>query len=372
MEFTRRSLLGAALAAPAAAALGKPRAVPSASWRGKVMIDGLSGLYDPYSPEEEVRLSPRAVAELRATGVSALTQTVGVVGNRPNSWDETLQSIAMFDSILAANPDVLIPVRAAADFTAAKAQGRLGVTYGLQDTSMVGVQLDRLGELKAKGVRQVQLTYNLRNLAGDGSLEPANAGLSILGRKTIVRIEAERMALDLSHGGAQTQLEAIAAATRPPLISHTGCRALFDHPRNTHDAAMKLVADKGGCVGIYFMPYLAQGSHPTGEQLVAHIEHAANVCGEDHVSIGTDGGVLPLVIDDKARAAARADWEARSAAGVAAPGEGPDVFTVVMDYNSLDKFDRLALALGKRGWSEGRIEKLYGANLLRVYSEVWG
>ena len=372
MDFTRRSLLGAALAAPAVAVLGKPRPAPGTSWRAKPMIDGLGGLIDPYAPDDEVRLSARAVAEMRTTGLSAINQTVGVVGNRPKSWDETLESIATFDKVLASNPNALLPVRTVTDFTAAKAQGKLGIYYGLQDTSMVGTQLDRLGELKAKGVRHVQLTYNLRNLSGDGSLEPANAGLSILGRKTIERIEAERMMLDLSHGGAQTQLEAIAAAKRPSMISHTGCRALFDHPRNTHDAAMKLVADKGGCVGIYFMPYLAQGSHPTGEHLIAHLEHAANVCGEDHVSIGTDGGVLPLVIDDRTRAYAKADFEARSAAGIAAPGEGPDVFTVVMDYNSLDKFDRLALALSKRGWSDTRIEKLYGANLLRVYSEVWG
>ena len=370
MEFTRRAILAASLVAPIAAA-AKPRAVPGASWRGKVMIDGLGGLSDPYSPDDEVRLSPRAIAEMHASGVSAITQTVGVVGNRPNAWQETLDSIATYDKVLAANPAFLMPIRKAADLAAAKDQGRLGVTYGLQDTSMVGTQLDRLGELKARGVRQVQLTYNLRNLSGDGSLEPANAGLSILGRKTIERIEAERMVLDLSHGGAQTQLEAITAAKRPPLISHTGCRALFDHPRNTHDATMKLATEKGGCIGIYFMPYLARGSHPTGEHLIAHIEHAANVCGEDHISIGTDGGVLPLVIDDKARAMAKADWEARSSAGIAAPGEGPEVFTVVMDYNSLDKFDRLALALSKRGWSDARIEKLYGANLLRVYSEVW-
>lgn len=372
MYLTRRSLLAAGLALPAAAAVAKQRPAPGTSWRSKPMIDGLGGLSDPYSPDDAVLLSARAIAEMRTTGVSAINQTVGVVGNRPKAWDETLEGIAAYEKVMAANPAFLLPVRGFADFAKAKAEGKLGVYYGLQDTSMVGTQLDRLAELKAKGVRQVQLTYNLRNLSGDGSLEPDNAGLSILGRKTIERIEAERMVLDLSHGGARTQIEAITAAKRPPVISHTGCRALFDHPRNTLDAAMKLVAEKGGCVGLYFMPYLAQGSHPTGEQLVAHIEHAANVCGEDHVSIGTDGGVLPLTIDDKTRAMAKADFAQRSAAGVAAPGEGPDVFTVVMDYNSLDKFDRLALALSKRGWSDARIEKLYGANLLRTYSEVWG
>jgi membrane dipeptidase len=244
--------------------------------------------------------------------------------------------------------------------------------YCTQDTSMIGTQLDRVAELKAKGVRQIQLTYNLRNLSGDGALEPANAGLSRLGRATIARIEAEKLLLDLSHGGARTIAEAIEAATRPMIISHTGCRDLHDNPRNVHDSAMKAVAQKGGVVGIYFMPFLTANSQPTGADLLRHIEHAANICGEDHVSIGTDGDIFPILLNDKAREAQRKSHAERAAAGIAAPGEGPDVFTMVADYNSIDKFERLAFDLSKRGWSDSRIEKLLGANLLRLCGQVWG
>lgn len=203
-------------------------------------------------------------------------------------------------------------------------------------------------------------------------MEPANAGLSRLGLATIEAIEAQRLVLDLSHGGARTMAEAAAAAKSPPLISHTGCRALFDHRRNTADETMRAVADKGGCVGIYFMPFLAASSKPTGDQLVDHIVHAANVCGQDHVAIGTDGAVLPLVIDDKTRAAVAADYAARSKAGLAAPGEGPQVFTMVADYNHIDKFERLAAALAKRNWTARQIEKLFGGNLVRLFAAVWG
>jgi membrane dipeptidase len=106
--------------------------------------------------------------------------------------------------------------------------------------------------------------------------------------------------------------------------------------------------------------------------LLDHIDHVAKVAGEDHVAIGTDGGVLPLVIDAKAIENARKDYEQRKAAGIAAPGEGPDVFTVVRDYNSIDKLERLGNDLVKRGWSTTRVEKLLGMNLLRLYGEVWG
>jgi membrane dipeptidase len=82
--------------------------------------------------------------------------------------------------------------------------------------------------------------------------------------------------------------------------------------------------------------------------------------------------VLPLVIDQKAIDYARKDFEQRKAAGIAAPGEGPDVFTVVRDYNSIDKLERLGADLMKRGWTTPQVEKLLGANLMRLYGDVWG
>jgi membrane dipeptidase len=226
--------------------------------------------------------------------------------------------------------------------------------------------------MKKGGVRCVQLTYNLGNLSGDGSIEPRNGGITNLGRDTIRRIEAEKLLLDLAHGGARTIEEAAAFAQRPLTISHTGARALYDHPRNVSDAAIRTVADKGGVVGIYFMPYLAATMHPTGATLLDNIDHVAKVAGEDHVSIGTDGGVLPLVIDAKAREDAKKQYEQRKAAGIAAPGEGPDVFTIVEDYNSIDKLERLGNDLMKRGWTTAQVEKLLGRNLLRLYEDVWG
>jgi len=82
--------------------------------------------------------------------------------------------------------------------------------------------------------------------------------------------------------------------------------------------------------------------------------------------------VLPLVIEATAIENARKDYEQRKAAGIAAPGEGPDVFTVVRDYNSIDKLERLGSDLMKRGWTTAQVEKLLGRNLMRLYGEVWG
>jgi len=180
------------------------------------------------------------------------------------------------------------------------------------------------------------------------------------------------MLLDLSHGGAKTMAEAAAFAKRPLVISHTASRALTDHPRNTGDATIKAVADKGGVVGVYFMPFLTLDSHPKGSDLIAHIEHVASVAGEDHVGIGTDNGVLPLLVDEEAKKRNREWANERIKAGIASPGEGPDVFPMVADYNSIDRYRRLAGDLAKRGWSQSRLEKLFGGNFLRVYRDAWG
>ncbi|HZU52206.1 MAG TPA: membrane dipeptidase, partial [Sphingomicrobium sp.] len=337
MIIDRRNLLAGAAAAMASAPVVAQRSASQAGWyRNAIVVDGLGGLSDPYAKHDELRLTDRAWAETRMTGITAVRDTLLPVGNHADGWEQFTRNLGLYHEKLAANSDRLKLVEQASDISKCKREGKLGVILGTQDTAMVGPALDRLSLMKKQGVRCIQLTYNLANLSGDGSIEPRNSGLSSLGRDTIRRIEAEKLLLDLSHGGARTIEEAVAFAARPLTISHTGSRAITDHPRNVSDAVIRAVSSKGGVVGIYFMPYLAKDMHTSGTMLVNHIEHIANVAGEDHVSIGTDGGVLPVLIDAAAVEHAREDYQQRHAAGIAAPGEGPDVFPLVRDYNSID------------------------------------
>jgi membrane dipeptidase len=375
MEISRRSVLAgvASLAAAGPAVAKQSLRGASSGWYGRaIVIDALGGIADPYGPQDHLRLTDRAWSEMVGTGVTLLRDTVFPVGNGADPWGDYQKDIASKLDILNANPDRLVLVHTAADILKAKREKKFAWLLGTQDTSMVGPELDRLAQMKKDGVMTVQLTYNNRNLSGDGALEPANAGLSKLGNATIERIEAEKLLLDLSHGGARTMAEAAAFAKRPLVVSHTGARALFDHPRNTDDATIRAVAAKGGVVGIYFMPFIVGSMKPRGADLLNHIDHVARVAGEDHVGIGSDNGVLPLQLDDKAREELR-KWQAeRLKAGIAAPGEGPDFVPMVEDYNSVDRYRRLAADLGKRGWSQARLEKLMGGNFLRVYRDAWG
>jgi membrane dipeptidase len=375
MLLDRRSVIAGmgslALATPALAKRATGGAAP-AWYRNAIVIDALGGVGDPYSPEEQLRLSDRAWAEMMATGVTLLRDTVMPVGNVADAWGDYQKDVALKHNIIEANPDRLVLVRSAADILKTKREKKFAVVLGTQDTAMVGPELDRLAQMKKDGVLTVQLTYNNRNLAGDGSLEPDNAGLSKLGKATIERIEAEKQLLDLSHGGARTMAEAAAFAKRPLVISHTGARALTDHPRNVADDTIKAVADKGGVVGVYFMPFLTLDSHPKAADLIAHVEHVARVAGEDHVGIGTDNGVLPTTLDAETKEKLK-KWQLdRIKAGIAAPGEAVGVYPLVEDYNSVDRYERFANDLARRGWSQARLEKLMGGNFLRVYREAWG
>ena len=373
MKVDRRTAMaGAAAALLSVPALAQRHSAQGSWYDRAIIIDALGGMNDPYSPQEQLRLSDRSWSEMVATGVNLLRDTVFPVGNSADPWGDYQKDVTAKQNILNANPDRLVLVRSAADILKAKREKKFAWLWGTQDSCMVGPELDRLAQLKKDGVMSVQLTYNLQNLAGDGSLEPTNGGLSNLGRDTIRRIETEKLLLDLAHGGARTMAEAAAFAKRPLVISHTGSRALIDHPRNTADDTIKAVADKGGVVGVYFMPYLAVNQHPTGAELIAHVEHVANVAGEDHVGIGTDNGVLPTVLDAATKAKLD-DWERlRIKLGIAAPGEAVGVYPLVADYNSVDRYRRFAMDLQKRGWSETRLEKLMGGNFLRVYREAWG
>jgi membrane dipeptidase len=159
---------------------------------------------------------------------------------------------------------------------------------------MMGDKTARVDIFADLGVRCIQLTYNSLNQLGGGSMDPANTGLTAFGREVVAKLNERRVMVDLSHSGRQICLDAARASTAPISINHTGCQAIVDVPRNKTDEELKLVADRGGFVGIYFVMFVAEGREATIDDVVAHIEHALKVCGEDHVGIGSDYGIVNL------------------------------------------------------------------------------
>ena len=219
---------------------------------------------------------------------------------------------------------------------------------------------------------RVEIKVFPANQLGDGSMAPGNRGLTPFGREAIARINAARCMVDLSHSGERTCLEAAQASSAPVSINHTGCRALTDLPRNKTDAELRLVAERGGFVGIYFMPFLALSGHARAADVVAHIDHAVDICGEDHVGIGTDGPTTQIDDLQAYRAALAREIEKRRAAGISAAGESPDTYPFVVDLRGPGQFRELERLLAAKGYSESRIDKILGLNFLRYARAIWG
>lgn len=376
---TRRAVLAGAVAAGATAAGVGARAAAQGGverlYQGAMVIDALGGPGGSKGAGSATDqfLSARQVADAKASGVTAVNVTVSDVGNKPDAFATTVGNMAWVEREIEAHRDVFMRVRRADDLKAAKESGRVGLILGFQDLTPLDGSLDTLDVFHGLGLRIAQLAYNLRNIAGDGCLEPANGGLSNFGRSAIEKLNASKILIDGSHGGVRLIDEEIALSKTPMAVTHSGCRALNDVPRNIPDATMRALAQKGGVMGVYFMPFLRASGQPHAEDVLRHIEHALNVCGEDHVGIGTDGTLSGEAIEDKAyRAEHRKFVEERRKLGIAAPGESADVFNVIPEYNAPRRFETLAFDLSRRGHPDRVIEKILGGNFARLFSEVWG
>lgn len=370
-------LAGAAVAANTLIPASAARAAAARPWpryADTIAIDGASGTNLVYLEPDDPAV-PGELAAARACGLTATLLTVAPQGRYwldDAAYQRTLDNIAKWRATIAAHPDALMLVETAADLARAHRERRLGTIFGFQGTESLGEDLERISRFRQLGVRVVQLTHNRRNLVGDGAMEPGNAGLSNFGHEVVARLNAERIVIDLAHGSQRTTREGILASKAPVLISHTGCRALSDLPRNTADAELRLLAERGGVVGMIFWPYLRRDTQPMAIDLIRHIEHAIDVCGEDHVGIGSDTPVAPVERTPAWEQDNRAMIADMVAQGVFERGRPDDLVLFIPDLNRADRYEILAGLLSARGHSDARIGKILGGNFARVLGEVWG
>jgi membrane dipeptidase len=332
-----------------------------------IIIDGLANastfniMWPPAGP-----LNSEQLSNLKASGITAINLTV-TVGRA--DFETVVAGLAFWNSQVEAHPEQLCVIRHATEIAAAKQAGKLGLIFGFQRTTMLGEDLGRIKLFRDLGVRIIQLTYNNRSLYGDGCLEPSDAGLSVLGRQAIGEMNRLGISVDLSHCGHRTTAEGIAASSKPVLLSHVGCNALHAHPRNKNDSELRAMAEKGGVAGIYLMPFLDIRGPRNTELVVKHIEHAIDVCGEDHVGIGSDLSIQPIEESPEYKKAAAEFVAGRKEAGGGAPGE--DLPLYIQELNHPRRLESIAVALGIRGHSPSRIAKVLGGNFHRVLGLTW-
>jgi len=365
-EFSR-TLSGAAVLAtltPVLSWADDPKVSPEAAklYRDSFILDGnaLASIGGVLGANQD-----EVTKVIRDSGVTALKATLG---GATGGFAMTVADIASADQLMEKRADLFLKVRTAVDLDRARKEQKLGVIYSFESANMLEDKVERIEVFRGLGVRVMQLTYNRRTPFGVGCLDGETGGLTDLGRNAIAKMNELGVALDLSHSNTQTTAEGIAASAKPPLITHAGCRAIYMHPRNKEDRELKALADKGGVVGIYMLPYLTESpKQPMLDDYLQHLEHALKVCGEDHVGIGSD---VPFFrVDANELEEMKKAAEKRKADGIAAPGE--DRPTYIPDLNTPRKMELIADALLKRGHKSTAVEKILGANFRRVFGEIW-
>lgn len=387
---SRRAFTKTLVALPAAALLGcgdggdgggdvggeAPDAAPAgpASWEGyddAVVIDALASP-GPFNVPDRIGapLTDEMVRNAAESGITAVNVTLSGGGGSPDeAYEDTLRHLAYWDAEVGAHPEVLTFATSVDDIRQASTAGTLALIPGFQDTLMLGTDLGRLDEFSARGVRIIQLTYNQPNLVGEGCLAPDNGGLTDFGRTLVEAMADQGVLVDLSHCGQRTTAEAIALSEDPVAITHSGCQAVYEHPRSKRDEELRAMADKGGVIGIYMMPFLNPEGPATADDFYRHIEHAVDVCGEDHVGIGTDNSITPTVADDDYLATLQSFADERQRLGIGAPREYEVLF--VPELNDPRRMAMVADGLLARGHSEERVAKILGGNWMRIFGEVW-
>jgi membrane dipeptidase len=386
--MNRREFVAAGSAGVLAAAL-QPRAAAAASskatfnppldrslrwppYEKAISIDGLGGL-GRLSGSGAPPFSEAELGDARESGLTAVRLSLAPQGAfwfDDAAFRRTLDAISEWDQQIIARPDVFSLVLKGADLPRAQRERKLGIIYGFQETSPLGEDLTRIELFHKRGVRVIQLTHNRRNLVGDGCMEPGNAGLSNFGHKVIEALEQHKVVVDLAHAGRRTTSEAIAKAQRPLLIGHTGCAALSDLPRCVTDESLRAMADKGGVAGIILWPYLRKDTQPMAIDVIRHIEHAINVCGEDHVGIGTDATLSAIERTPEFEKQNREMIADMVEQGIFDRGRPPDLYTFIPDLNHVRRFEMLGASLSARGHPDARIAKVLGGNFARVMGEI--
>ena len=211
----------------------------------------------------------------------------------------------------------------------------------------------------------MHLTYNRRNLIGDGCGEPNDSGLSIFGRQVIAEMNRVGIIPDVAHCGQRTSLEAAQESRLPVVASHSVCHSLAEHCRAKTDEVIEAIAKSGGYIGIVILPDMVGG---TGDinAFLNHIDYIAGKFGTDHVAIGSDAcfstqPTAPPVI--KTRKSFESLWPAEW---------GKYRIKFDPDHNSLawTNWPVFTVGMHMRGYSDKDIRKILGFNVMRVCKQT--
>jgi membrane dipeptidase len=309
-------------------------------------------------PAEERGLSDHLFAfdlhldKLKAGGIDAEIFAICIAAEclRISPAAETLREIDAFQRELAANAAQVTLATTARHIRDAKARGQIAGILGLEGAEPLEGEIGLLRIFYQLGVRNIGLTWNLRNAAADGVAEHGTGGgLTQFGASVVKEANRLGMMVDVAHLARRGLEDVLAIAERPIIDSHTASAALFPHRRNRSDAEFEAIAKNGGVIGVVNVPEFLHRERLKAsiDTLLDHVDHIVSVAGIDHVGFGADFGV----------------WHSHHV---------PALEPWVRGLEDASKWAALSGALRDRDYSEADTEKLMGENFMRVVTAVLG
>ena len=256
------------------------------------------------------------------------------------SLKRTLQLIDCFYNEIGKNQDEISLITNFNQLEEVNRAGKIAAVLSIEGGEALEGDLAVLRVLYKLGVRLLTLTWNQRNQIADGLNESrTGGGLTEFGIRVIEEMNRLGMLVDVSHLSEAGFWDVVKYSKTPIIASHSNCYTICPHRRNLKDGQIKAIVDKGGVIGITFVPnFLTQeNKKATLEDVIKHIDYLVEKAGVDYVGLGSDfdgTGGLPL------------------------------------DLEGVEKVPNITIELVKRGYKEEDIKKILGGNFLRVFKEV--
>ena len=296
------------------------------------------------------------------SGINVIHPAFGLGG--ANAYETTLKFFASLNAFIADRSEYFMRIDSAADLDSVKKSGKLGVILGVQNSEQFRNPAD-VDFFRGLGQRVSQLTYNARNLIGNGATERRDDGISDFGVSIIERMNKVGMAVDVSHCGDKTTLDAFEISKKPVLITHSNCRALVPgHPRVKTDEAIRRVGANNGVMGITGVRMFVKADEPTSiEDVLNHFDHVRKLIGAQHLGVGSDIDLygydaMPPELNKQLRAGYKGSYGFREKIDI----EG---------LNHPKRMFDLTEGLIRRKYSDAEIQGILGGNFARVLKQIW-
>ena len=301
---------------------------------------------------QEYRLEQRsnvALVDLHKMEEGALdvATMVAYIPQGARDADSLRAATSMADSLLSGiaerverNAAAVSLCGSAAELCVSKRLGKKAIMRGIENGYAIGTDIGNIERYRRMGVVYITLCHNGDNdLCDSARGNGEHGGLSPLGKEALREMNRVGMMVDLSHAAESTFWQVLELSKKPVVCSHSSCRALCDHPRNLTDEQLRALAEKGGVVQVtMYSGFLCKEGEAALDDFMAHLCHAIEVAGIEHVGIGTDFD-----------------------------GDG-----AVIGCSSAAQLRNVTRELLRRGFGECDIEKLWGGNWMRVMREVQG